>query len=181
MIQVVDNFSWSKGKHTIKFGGDYVRTRFNLAGNDRPRGQFTFSGTYSQLTGQTPLALHGMSDYLLGLVSAQQAQLGEVVAMLRGYSMGLYLQDNWKVSPRLTLNLGLRYELAPGWVEKYDHMTTVTWSWDKSFHPIWVRAGTGDFYAGIRQCHCLPAGRLPVTDGSAAVRGRRPPSSSRRG
>jgi hypothetical protein len=164
MIQVVDNFSWSKGKHTIKFGGDYVRTRFNLAGNDRPRGQFTFSGTYSQLTGQTPLALHGMSDYLLGLVSAQQAQLGEVVAMLRGYSMGLYLQDNWKVSPRLTLNLGLRYELAPGWVEKYDHMTTVTWSWDNSFHPIWVRAGTGDFYEG-NPAVPLPAGWATARDG----------------
>jgi len=164
MIQVTDNFSWSKGKHAIKFGGDYVRTRFNLAGNDRPRGQFTFGGTYSQLSGQTPLALHGMSDYLLGLVSAQQAQLGEVVAMLRGYSMGLYVQDNWKVTPKLTLNLGLRYELAPGWVEKYDHMTIVSWSWDNSFHPIWVRAGEGDFYQGNPPVP-LPAGWSIARDG----------------
>jgi hypothetical protein len=164
MIQVTDNFSWNKGTHTIKFGGDYVRTRFNLAGNDRPRGQFTFSGTYSQLSGQTPLALHGMSDYLLGLVSAQQAQLGEVVAMLRGYSMGLYFQDNWKVTPKLTLNLGLRYELAPGWVEKYDHMTIVSWAWDNSFHPIWVRAGEGEFYEGNPPVP-LPAGWAIARDG----------------
>lgn len=148
LIQVSNNFSWSRGKHTIKLGGDFVRTRFNLSGNDRPRGQFTFSGTYSQLVGQTPLALHGMTDYLLGLISAQQAQLGEVVALLRTYSLGLYVQDNWKVTPKLTLNLGLRYELAPGWVDKYDHMTIVTWSWDNSFHPTWVRVCTGEFYEG---------------------------------
>ncbi|MBV6431262.1 MAG: hypothetical protein IANPNBLG_01391 [Bryobacteraceae bacterium] len=164
MIQVTNNFSWSKGKHTLKFGGDYVRTRYNLGGNDRPRGQFTFSGTYSQLSGQTPLALHGMSDYLLGLISAQQAQLGEVAAQLRGYSLGLYFQDNWKVSPKLTLNLGLRYELSPGWVEKYDHMTIVSWSWDNSFHPIWVRAGTGDFYEGNPPVP-LPAGWATARDG----------------
>ena len=164
LIQVTNNFSWSKGTHTIKFGGDFVRTRFNLAGNDRPRGQFTFSGTYSQLSGQTPLALHGMSDFLLGLISAQQAQLGEVVAMLRSYSMGLYFQDNWKVTPKLTLNLGLRYELAPGWVEKYDHMTVVSLAWDNSFHPIWVRVGEGGFYDGNPPVP-LPQGWAIARDG----------------
>jgi hypothetical protein len=164
LMQVTDNFSWSKGKHTIKFGGDYVHTRYDLAGNDRPRGQFTFSGTYSQRTGQTPLALHGMSDYLLGLISNQQAQLGEIAAQLRSYSMGLYIQDNWKVSPKLTLNLGLRYELAPGWTEKYDHMSIVSWAWDNSFHPIWVRVGEGDFYEGNPPVP-LPPGWAIARDG----------------
>ena len=53
MIQFTDNFSWNHGNHTIKFGGDFVRTRFNLLGNDRPRGAFTFSGVYSQLPAPT--------------------------------------------------------------------------------------------------------------------------------
>jgi hypothetical protein len=148
VIQFTDNFSWNRGTHTIKMGGDFVRTRFNLLGNDRPRGAFTFSGVYSQLSGSTPLALHSMADFLQGLMSAQQAQIGEVVAQLRSYSMGLYFQDNWKVSPKLTLNLGLRYELAPGFNERYDHMSIVTWAWDSSFHPTWVRAGAGNFYDG---------------------------------
>lgn len=164
LIQVTDNFSWSKATHTIKFGGDYVRTWYNVSGNDRPRGQFTFSGTYSQISGRTPLALHAMSDHLLGLISAQQAQLGEVAAQLRSYSMGLYIQDNWKVTPKLTLNLGLRYELAPGWTEKYDHMTIVSWSWDNSFHPIWVRVGEGGFYDGNPPVP-LPEGWAIARDG----------------
>jgi len=148
VIQLTDNFSWSRGAHTIKFGGDFVRTRFNLLGNDRPRGAFTFSGVYSQLSGSTPLALHSMADFIQGLISAQQAQPGDVVAQLRSYSTGMYFQDNWKVTPKLTLNLGLRYELAPGFVENYDHMTIVSWTWDNSFHPIWVRVGQGGFYDG---------------------------------
>jgi hypothetical protein len=148
LIQVTDNFSWSRGAHSIKFGGDFVRTRYNLLGNDRPRGAFTFSGVYSQLSGSTPLALHAMSDFLQGIMSAQQAQPGDVVGQLRTFSTGLYFQDNWKVTPQLTLNLGLRYELAPGFVERRDRMSIVTWAWDHSFHPTWVRAGTGEFYQG---------------------------------
>jgi len=159
-IQFTDNFSWSKGKHTIKIGGDFVRTRFNLIGNDRPRGAFTFSGVYSQLAGVNPLALHSMSDFLQGLISAQQAQPGDVVAQLRAFSMGAYFQDNWRVTPKLTLNLGLRYELAPGFIERRDRMTMVTWAWDNSFHPTWVRAGTGDFYEGNPPVP-LPA-RFPI-------------------
>lgn len=147
-IQFTDNFSWSRGAHTIKLGGDFVRTRFNLLGNDRPRGAFTFSGVYSQLSGSTPLALHSMSDFLQGLIASQQAQPGDVVAQLRSFSTGLYFQDHWKVSPKLTLNLGLRYELAPGYKENYDHMSIVTWSWTNSFHPIWVRVGEGNFNDG---------------------------------
>jgi hypothetical protein len=164
VIQVTDNFSWNKGRHAIKFGGDFHRIRYNLAGNDRPRGEFAFSGVYSQLSGMTPLALHSMSDFLLGLMSGQQAQIGEVVAMLRSYSTGLYFQDNWKVTPTLTLNLGLRYELAPGFKEKYDHMTIVTWAWDDSFHPIWVRVGNGEFYEG-NPAVPLPAGWPIARDG----------------
>ena len=47
-------------------------------------------------------------------MSASEGQLGQVVAMMRGWSSAFYFQDQWKVTPNLTINYGLRYELQPG-------------------------------------------------------------------
>ena len=89
-----------------------------------------------------------MADFLLGDIASQQGQPGIVADQLRDWALGVYIQDQWKVSKKLTINLGLRYELQPGLNEKYDHMVNISWAWNNSFHPIWVRAGSGDFYAG---------------------------------
>ena len=53
-FQWSDNFSWNKGKHAFKFGGEYMRTRFNLTGNDVARGRFTFNGQYTSAIGVAP-------------------------------------------------------------------------------------------------------------------------------
>lgn len=148
MIQVADSLSWNRGKHAFKMGGEVIRTRFNLTGNDIARGSFSFNGQYSAISGTSPLPFNAMADFLLGDMSGTQAQLGQVAAMLRNSAWSGYIQDQWKVSPKLTISYGVRYELQPGYNEKYDHMTVVDFSWDNSYHPIWVRAGKGDFYAG---------------------------------
>jgi hypothetical protein len=164
LIQGSDNFSWNKGKHSFKFGGEFIRTRFNLTGNDVARGRFTFNGQYSSAIGTPPVAQNSMADFLLGYMSQSEGQLGEVVAMLRGSSTGLYLQDQWKVTPKLTVNYGIRYELQPGYHEKYDHMTLIDFAWNNSITPTWVRAGTGDVYAGNPPYH-LPSTIPVVRDG----------------
>ena len=156
-IQATDNFSWTIGKHSIKFGADFQRIRFDISGNDFARGGFSFTGTYTDVAGGSPLPLNAMADFLLGDIGSQQGQPGIVADQLRDWALGTYIQDQWKVNKKLTINLGLRYELQPGLSEKYDHMSNISWAWNNSFHPIWIRAGSGDFYAG-NPPYPLPAG-----------------------
>jgi hypothetical protein len=163
LIQFTDHFSWNKGRHSLKFGADILRTRFNLTGNDVARGRFTFSGIYTSPVGVSPQPQNAVADFLLGDMSNAEGQLGQVVAMLRSTSSGFYFQDQWKVTPKLTVNYGMRYELAPGLHEKYDHLTNIAFKWDNSMQPTWVRAGTGDFYEGYSPFH-LPS-YIPINRG----------------
>ena len=144
LIQWSDGFSWNKGKHSFKFGGEIIRTRFNLTGNDVARGRFTFGGTYTSGIGVAHAAQNSVADFLLGYICNAEGQLGQVVANLRGISTGFYFQDQWKVTPKLTINYGLRYEIEPGYHEKYDHLTHIDFSYTHSFFPTWVRAGSGN-------------------------------------
>ncbi len=161
-IQATDNFSWTLGKHSIKFGADLERTRYDQTGNDACRGIMQFTGTYSNSAGGSIAPVNSVADFLLGDVGAQQAQLGLVAGQLRQTQFGVYIQDQWKVTNKLTINLGVRYEHAPGWNEKHDHLVDVTWDWSNSFEPTWVRPGN-DFFAG-NPPFPLPAG-IPYTTG----------------
>jgi outer membrane receptor protein involved in Fe transport len=104
-FQVTDSLLWTKGKHYFKLGGEYLwhRSRFDIDGD--ARGLFAFNG---QFTG------NAFSDYLLGFPN-QETLNSELIGDLRYKYYGAYIADDWKVTPKLTLNLGIRweYEAAP--------------------------------------------------------------------
>jgi outer membrane receptor protein involved in Fe transport len=98
--QITDVLSLVRGKHTFKLGGEIRWSQFNISQEAAPRGQFQFNGKY---TGN-PLA-----DMLLGMPS--RANISTVIGMYnRQHVPALFIQDDWKVTPRLTLNLGLRWD-----------------------------------------------------------------------
>ncbi len=115
-FQFGSNFSWNRGSHNVNFGGIYKRIQFNPLVPSNKRGQFAFSPTF---TG------NAFGDFLLGLPTSAQGGVGSTAVYLRGNEYQGYVQDNWKVSKRLTVNLGLRYEYASPLSEKFNRWATL--------------------------------------------------------
>jgi len=111
--QINDVLTLVRGAHTIKFGGEIRWSQFNISQEAAPRGQFTFSGAF---TGNS------LADMLLGL--PKQANISTVIELgNRQHVPALFAQDDWKVSHRLTLNLGLRYDYFSPIVEVNDRQS----------------------------------------------------------
>jgi hypothetical protein len=111
--QLVDSMSWVHGRHTFKFGGEVHRiTEFVYATNSA-RPNFTFNGTY---TGQA------LADFMLGYIN-NTGTSQQQVDTIQQHLFHLYTQDDWKISRTLTLNLGIRYEVATPWVEEFDRQS----------------------------------------------------------
>ena len=114
--QFTDNLTWIKGKHTFKGGFDFQRLDFKdilTFFNGDEFGEYFFTGA---ITG------NAFADFLLGLPSATTfAQNGpDTNPFTNNYAW--YFQDDWKVNSRLTVNLGLRYELHPPFNDKTNQL-----------------------------------------------------------
>ncbi|HZT29311.1 MAG TPA: TonB-dependent receptor [Bryobacteraceae bacterium] len=166
MIQANDNFSWTRGKHTLKMGGEVWRIRYNQLGGVVPRGRFTFNGQFTNdpLISNNANQVNAMADYLLGYMSGSEGQVGAPIANFRTNYYGLYFQDNWKISPRLTMNVGLRWEDQPPFYDKNDAIVNIDFRWDNSIFPTYVRAGTGNPLEG-NPAFPLPSSIPYVRDG----------------
>jgi hypothetical protein len=92
--------SWVHGHHSIQFGGEVIRQRIDIVNEFRRNGHFQFSG---DVTG------HAMADYFLGAVRTFDHGTGEYKNYRVTYP-AFFVQDDWKAHPRLTFNLGMRYE-----------------------------------------------------------------------
>lgn len=119
--QITDVFTWIKGGHTIKAGGEIRWSQFNISQEAAPRGQFSFSGQFTQnhitSSGGDPLA-----DMLLGLPIS--ARISTVIGLHnRAHVPSFFLQDDWKVTSRLTLNVGVRYDYFSPAVELNNHQS----------------------------------------------------------
>jgi hypothetical protein len=147
IIQLTDGFSWTKGKHNFKFGGEISRTRYNQIGSVVPRGRFSENGQYTisgVANGAKSVPANNIADWMLGLFSQYEGQFGTPIANYRGNYYALYAEDSWRIAPKLTLNIGLRWEYKAPWVDKFDNIVNVDFKWDNSMFPVFVRAGAGD-------------------------------------
>jgi hypothetical protein len=122
--QVTDSLTWTKGKHTFKFGGDYryLASLNTEVFNDYRMGQYQFNGSVmSQLLG--PGAAVPLASFLLGY-----PDLTTIATVINpntdawANAFALYAQDDFKLSQSLTINYGLRWEYHPGFQDKNNDM-----------------------------------------------------------
>lgn len=155
-LQFVDNISWIHGKHAFRFGGEIRHDRYNQVGNQFARGSFTFDINATR----NPATASGgddFADFILGQVKRSEAAVAIAEAQFRSLSFAAYADDVWKVTPKFTINVGLRYERTPPWEDQTGHLITVgipamlrsPQVADPNLHPYFERQGSGDFYDGL--------------------------------
>lgn len=112
------NFSWNRTRHSIRFGFEGIRHHLNHynpdgGGNGGPMGSLVFTQGITSTRGAALTQFNAYAAYLLGLpeIMRRSAQFETMTAY--NYQMGWYVRDRWQVSQKLTLSLGVRYELFP--------------------------------------------------------------------
>ena len=118
-IELNDRMTWTQGKHNLQFGGELQRYTVEIRNQFRRAGHFQFAGSSTSGTGNT------LADFLLGVVSSFDQGTGEYKDYVVNYG-SLFVQDDFRLSPRLSLNLGARLESTPPWHEKVGRIEMFT-------------------------------------------------------
>src|SRR5580704_6030090 len=129
-INVSPSLTWIKGRHTWVFGGQLTETYDNYAQTNIASGAFLFNGSWTSDNVSNPTAGTGsdFADFLLGYGqnvsnvfnhNFGEAQIPALVAQKETYR-GFYFGDTWRVTSKLTLNYGLRYDLPGNFSERHD-------------------------------------------------------------
>lgn len=188
-ISVNDNITWVHGKHSVDMGFQYERQTFNELGNQFSRGNFVFQRDQTaQVTSPGALASgtgSAFASFMIGNLYSAAYAVQIAQADYKRNVEAAYIDDNYKVTPKLSLQLGLRYELTPPW---YDTLGTefivdmqtnrspisplVSGAEPQQNWPVFTRQGNcNDPYNGInvRWVTAPPAGQTATTSNTSPV------------
>ncbi len=117
--QLLDSFTYIKGKHTFKMGGDLRRRLHGFFQTQSAHGDFDFDGQFTSSV---------LADFLLGYSSAafENGQTG--LFGMRWWEFSSYFMDDYRVSPKLTLNLGVRHDIYTPQVEEFNRLANFDFS-----------------------------------------------------
>jgi hypothetical protein len=167
---VVDNISWVRGKHSLRFGFEWNGQTFNQLGNQFSRGQFSSEPISTALETKDPstgkVTLSGgdaLADFLLGDLYQSTVAVAVANANYTRNVWSFYGDDTYKLFPNLTISAGLRYELTPPWNDTLGNNFTVniqqmpkendtSTTYPQSEWPYYVRQGNcsaADVYQGL--------------------------------
>ena len=138
--QVSADITWTRGRHTLKFGHTTFWLQSQIFNAGFITGNLPFDGRFTE----SPLDRSGgdsLADYLLGFPSNVRNSNHRHMA-LRAPWLHQYVQDDWRVSDKLTINIGLRYELSLPWVDKFDKISNLDVDTDLN-KPRFIVVGEG--------------------------------------
>lgn len=144
-FQWIDSFSLILGRHSLKFGGDLRIFQFNNSQPQAVSGAYTFSGAFTGRIGSQ--YANGFGDFLLGLPAQQQIlnETGYSPSYIRNKRLNLFIQDDFQVTRKLTLNYGLRWERDGSWTEKYDRWAYFDFTSGQTVYPKTAQIGFTSF------------------------------------
>ena len=125
LITFGDTLTWVRGKHNLRIGADFVRNQavdgFAL-NRGNPRGSMTYADPTACVAACVDSNADPFAEFLLGLPPTSASYVLQARPPMNVYNWeeGYYAQDDWKVSSKLTVNLGLRYDLITPFIEKDD-------------------------------------------------------------
>ncbi len=113
---VSDLSYWNRGRHNIQFGGDFKKQEFNNIGQQNPRGSFGFTGA---------AAGNDFAGFLLGVPDTSSIAFGNADKYLRANIYDAFVQDDFRVNPSLSVNLGLRWDYWSPITELYGRLVNL--------------------------------------------------------
>jgi Carboxypeptidase regulatory-like domain/TonB-dependent Receptor Plug Domain len=118
----IDDVTWQRGLHTITMGIQAMRYQNNYptANNSGYLGSLGYTGDFTSNPSIPSAVGYGAADFVLDRVTSAAATLSSVNVGQRQWRTAGYVEDDWKILPKLTLNLGVRYEYDEPWVEEND-------------------------------------------------------------
>ena len=120
--------TWNHNRHNLTFGGDFRWQQFNAISQQNPRGTFSFTGSATQqIVNGVPVAGTGydFADFMFGTPDTSAIAYGNADKYLRAKQPDAYLTDDWKISPGLSLSLGMRWEYTSPVIEKYGRLVNL--------------------------------------------------------
>jgi hypothetical protein len=127
----LDNITWTRGSHSLKAGGVLLLRSREILNADTIVGQFSFNNNMTsncagQPAGCTVNSSTGfdVASFMLGLTAAKNRNMFDAGTYTeKRPEIGAYVQDDWRMTPKLTVNLGVRYDVFPPWVEIKDRQS----------------------------------------------------------
>ena len=123
---LADTVSLVRGRHTYKFGADWIHFQYNYRQSNRVRGEYDYDGAFTgngaQNTGDA------LADFLLGYPEQTQRTVGDSQAYLRNDNLAGFVQQEWQATNALTLTMAVRYEYASPFTEAHGELLNLDYS-----------------------------------------------------
>jgi Carboxypeptidase regulatory-like domain/TonB dependent receptor len=144
--QLYDNVFWQHGRHSVKFGGEILQVQYNRYEAPSSLANFQFTNGFTTRTTNNDGTGDALASMLLALPATANRSVGPSRIDGRQWTYSAYIQDDFRIVPKLTLNLGLRYELSPPMYDARQQMASIDYSTVPSPGQIFASGKTG-FYA----------------------------------